>query len=75
VESRLTDLARVLGFVVGVAGAGATYYALLQYADAQSDAGAAHHNPLFNASWGLMAVLLGFAFTAAGSVVGPHRSG
>jgi len=73
VESRLTDLARIAGFVVGAAGIAVTYYALLQYSDAQADAGAARHNPLFNASWGLMTVLLGYALAAIGAVLGPRR--
>jgi len=73
VDNPVTDLARVLGFVAGVGGAAVTYYALLQYADVQAAAGAAQHNPLFNASWGLMCVLLGYALTAIGAVVGPRR--
>lgn len=71
---RFTDLARVLGFVVGSSGVGVTYYALLQYADAQADAGAAKHNPLYNGSWGLAAVLLGFILLAIGSVTGPRQA-
>jgi hypothetical protein len=73
VESRLADTARVLGFVVGAGGLLSTYYALLQYADAQADAGAARHNPLFNASWGLMTVLVGYLLLAVGAALGPRR--
>lgn len=70
---RFTDLSRILGFVVGFTGVGATYYALLQYGDAQADAGAVKHDPLYNGSWGLAAVLLGFILLAVGSVLGPRR--
>ncbi len=72
-EWRFTELMRIVGFVVGATGVGATYYALLQYSDAQADAGAAQHNPLFNGSWGLAAVLLGFALLALGAFLGPRR--
>jgi hypothetical protein len=71
--TRITDAMRVLGFLIGVAGIGCTYYALLQYFDAQADAGALEHNPLYNATWGLFAVMLGFLLTAVGSVMGPRR--
>ena len=75
VETPITGLMRILGFVAGAAGVGATYYALLQYTDVQAQAGAIRHNPLFNGSWGLLAALGGFGLTALGAGLGPRKDG
>jgi 4-hydroxybenzoate polyprenyltransferase len=71
VGSRLSAPARVLGFLCGFGGTVATFYALLQYFDAQADAGADRHSPLYNSSWGLYCAGIGFLVAGLGAARGP----
>jgi hypothetical protein len=70
--SRVSDAMRVGGFLIGLLGAAATYYALAQYRDAQVSAGAARHGVLFNATWGLWIAMVGYLLAGVGAAVGPR---
>jgi hypothetical protein len=70
VSTPVVDVLRVTAFLLGVAGAAATYYALAQHFDATGSA----HSVLHNSTWGLWAALLGFLLAAAGGALGPRRT-
>ncbi|HKC27529.1 MAG TPA: hypothetical protein VKB75_05920 [Jatrophihabitans sp.] len=63
-----TDLLRVVGFLVGMVGAGATYYALAQHFNATGS----KHSVFYNSTWGLWLTLAGFVFGAVGAALGPR---
>jgi hypothetical protein len=66
----VADPLRVAGFLVGLVGAAATYYAMAQHFNATGSS----HNVFHNSTWGLWAALLGFLLAATGAVLGPRRS-
>ena len=66
------DPLRVTGFLIGLLGVAATYFAIAQLHNAQVSAGAAAHSVFFNASWGMWATFAGFVATAAGAGLGPR---
>jgi hypothetical protein len=68
--SAAADPLRVAGFLVGLAGAAGTYYAMAQHFDATGSRASVFHN----STWGLWAAMLGFLLAAAGAVHGPRRS-
>ena len=70
VRTRLTDPLRVAGFLIGLIGAAATYYALAQHFNATGSA----HNVFYNSTWGVWAALVGFALGGVGAVLGPGRT-
>jgi hypothetical protein len=70
VVSPMTDGLRVGGFLLGMVGAGCTYYALAQHFNATSS----DHSVFYNSTWGLWAAFLGFFVGAAGAVIGPRTS-
>ncbi len=47
----MTDALRVTGFLLGVVGAAATYFAIAQLHDAQVAAGAQKHSVFYNSIW------------------------
>jgi hypothetical protein len=63
---------RVAGFLLGAAGAVATYYALAQLFYAQHAAGGSRHGVLHNASFGLWCCLAGFVVAGVGAALGPR---
>jgi hypothetical protein len=65
----ISDPLRVAGFVLGLLGAIATYYALHQHFRAT----ASHHGVFYNSTWGLWAAIGGFLLAAAGAVLGPRK--
>jgi hypothetical protein len=67
-----TGVLRVAGFLLGAAGAVATYYALAQLFYAQHAAGGSSHSVLHNASYGLWCCLAGFVVAAIGAALGPR---
>jgi hypothetical protein len=69
---RPSDALRVAGFLLGVVGVGATYFAVAQLHNAQVAAGAARHSVFFHATWGLWLTLAGFALGAIGAALGPR---
>jgi hypothetical protein len=65
----VADGLRVLGFLLGVIGAGSTYYALAQHFNATGSS-----SSIFNHStWGLWVVFVGFVLAAIGAGLGPRR--
>jgi hypothetical protein len=67
----IADGLRVVGFLLGVIGAGATYFAIAQLHNAQLSAGAEKHSVLFNSTWGIWAAFAGFLLAATGAGLGP----
>jgi hypothetical protein len=67
-----TNVLRLVGFLIGVAGVVGTYYALAQLFYAQRAAGGASHSVLENASYGVWCALAGFLLAALGAVLGPR---
>jgi hypothetical protein len=67
------DALRVAGFLVGLLGVGATYFAVAQLRNAQVSAGAARHSIFDNSTWGLWATFAGFALATVGAALGPWR--
>ena len=70
--SPLTDWLRFFGFLAGVAGTAATYYAVDQLFHAQRLAGGSG-SVWHNSTFGLWAALAGFLLAAAGAFLGPRR--
>jgi hypothetical protein len=70
IPSPLADPLRVLGFLIGLIGAGGTYYALAQHFNATGSTDGVLHN----SSWGLWSALGGFAAMGLGAALGPRRS-
>jgi NAD/NADP transhydrogenase beta subunit len=68
----MTDALRVTGFLLGLLGAAATYFAIAQLHDAQVAAGAQKHSVFYNSSWGLWAAVVGYLAAAAGAALGPR---
>jgi hypothetical protein len=68
----LTDALRVAGFLLGVLGAAATYFAIAQLHNAQVAAGAEKHSVFYNSSWGLWSAFTGYLAAAAGAALGPR---
>jgi hypothetical protein len=68
--TRISDVLRVVGFLIGLAGAASTYYALAQHFNAT----ASKHSVFYNSTWGLWLTLLGFLLGAAGAVLGPRSA-
>jgi uncharacterized membrane protein len=64
------DPCRVVGFLLGLVGAAATYFAIAQLHDAQVAAGAVKHNVFFNSTWGVWAAFVGFLLAALGAALG-----
>lgn len=64
-------LLRVGGFLLGVAGAVGTYYALAQLFYAERAAGASAHGVLHNTSYGLWCAAGGFLLAGIGAALGP----
>lgn len=64
------DPLRVAGFLIGLVGVAATYYALAQHSNATGGQGALH-----NATWGVWLTLGGFAMGAFGAASGSVRRG
>ena len=61
---------RLLGFLAGVLGAVATYYALAQHQNAVGSA----HSVFHNATWGVWAAIGGFLVAGLGAALGPRRA-
>jgi hypothetical protein len=61
---------RLLGFLAGVLGVVATYYALAQHQNAVGST----HGVFHRASWGLWATLVGFFAASVGAAAGPRRT-
>ena len=74
VNSPLRRVLRALGFLVGVAGAVLTVYALAQLFNAQRVAGGSDHGVLHNASTGVWTALAGYLIAAVGAVLGSADS-
>lgn len=72
VPSAGANALRLLGFLVGVAGVVATWYALAQLFSAQRAAGGGGHGVLHNASYGVWCALAGFLLAALGATIGPR---
>lgn len=70
VASPVRRLLRLLGFLVGVAGAVLTVYALAQLFNAQRVAGGSDHGVLHNASVGLWTAIAAYLMAALGAVLG-----
>jgi hypothetical protein len=70
---RPADVLRVVGFLVGLIGLAATYFAVAQLHNAQQAAGGSRHGPLFNSTWGLWLAFVGYLLAAVGSGLGPRR--
>jgi hypothetical protein len=70
VASPLRWALRALGFLVGVAGAVLTVYALAQLFNAQRVAGGSDHGVLHNASVGLWTAIAAYLVAAVGAVLG-----
>jgi hypothetical protein len=68
------DVLRVAGFLLGVVGVAATYFAIAQLHNAQVAAGAEEHSVFYNSTWGLWFALAGFLISAAGAALGPRRA-
>jgi len=68
----MTDALRVAGFLLGLLGASATYFAIAQLHDAQVAAGAQKHSVFYKSSWGLWAAVIGYLAAAAGAALGPR---
>lgn len=68
----MTDALRVAGFLLGLVGAAATYFAIAQLHDAQVAAGAHKHSVFYNSSWGLWGAFVGYLAAAAGAALGPR---
>jgi hypothetical protein len=60
---------RLLGFLAGILGAVATYYALAQHQNAVGSADSVFHN----ATWGVWAAIGGFLVAGIGAALGPRR--
>ncbi len=73
VPTPFTDPCRVAGFLLGVVGAAATYFAIAQLHNAQVAAGAVKHNVFYNSTWGMWAAFIGFVVAAIGAALGPSR--
>lgn len=69
--SPAADGLRVAGFLLGLLGVGATYFAIAQYRNAQVAAGAVKQGVFHNTSWGVWAAFGGFLLAAVGAVLGP----
>jgi hypothetical protein len=67
-----TDALRVAGFLLGLVGAAATYFAIAQLHNAQVAAGAERHSVFYNSSWGLWGAFTGYLIAAAGAAIGPR---
>lgn len=72
VISPITDWLRFLGFLAGVAGVAATYYAVAQLFHAQHLAGGSG-SVWHNSTVGLWAALAGFLLAGVGAFVGPRQ--
>jgi hypothetical protein len=72
VVSPISDWLRFLGFLAGVAGAAATYYAVDQLFHAQRLAGGSG-SVWHNSTFGLWAALAGFLLAAFGAYAGPRQ--
>jgi hypothetical protein len=68
----MTDALRVAGFLLGLLGAAATYFAIAQLHNAQVAAGAEKHSVFYNSSWGMWAAFTGYLAAAAGAALGPR---
>jgi hypothetical protein len=68
----MTDALRVAGFLLGLLGAAATYFAIAQLHNAQVAAGAEKHSVFYNSSWGMWAAFVGYLAAAAGAAIGPR---
>ena len=68
----MTDGLRVVGFLLGLIGAAATYFAIAQLHNAQVAAGAEKHSVFYNSSWGLWAAFIGYLAAATGAAIGPR---
>jgi hypothetical protein len=68
------DGLRVAGFLLGLVGVAATYFAIAQLHNAQVTAGAQKHSVFYNSTWGLWAAFAGYFVAAVGSGLGPRRS-
>jgi hypothetical protein len=64
-----TDVLRFAGFLIGLVGAGATYYALAQHFNATGS----EHSIFYNSTWGLWLTFAGFLLAAAGAALSPRR--
>lgn len=67
------DPLRVTGFVLGILGVAATYFAIAQLHNAQVAAGATEHSVFYNSTWGLWGAFAGFLLAAAGAGIGVRR--
>lgn len=63
------DALRVTGFLLGLLGAVATYYALAQHQNAIGSKNSVFHN----ASWGVVAAIAGYLLAGLGAVLGPRK--
>jgi hypothetical protein len=70
--SPLSDWLRFVGFLAGVAGVAATYYAVAQLFHAQHLAGGSG-SVWHNSTVGLWSALIGFLLAGIGAYLGPHR--
>jgi NAD/NADP transhydrogenase beta subunit len=68
----MTDALRIVGFLLGVLGVAATYFAIAQLHNAQVAAGAQQGSVFHNSSWGMWAVFIGYLAAAAGAAIGPR---
>jgi hypothetical protein len=68
------DALRVVGFLFGLIGVAATYFAVAQLHNAQVAAGATKHSVLYNSTWGLWAAFVGYFLAAIGAVIGVRRA-
>jgi hypothetical protein len=67
--TRAADGLRVAAFLVGLAGAVGTYYALRQHFNATGST----RNLFYHSTWGVWAALAGYLIAAIGAVLGPRR--
>jgi hypothetical protein len=71
---RYADGLRVAGFLLGLLGLAATYFAIAQLHNAQVSAGAAKHSVLYNSTWGLWVTFGGYLLAAIGAGLGPRAA-
>ena len=64
------DLLRLLGFLLGLLGAVATYYALAQHQNAIGST----RGVFYNATWGVWVAIGGFLIAGIGAVLGPRKA-
>jgi hypothetical protein len=69
----VADGLRVAGFLLGLVGVAATYFAIAQLHNAQVSAGASKHSVFYNSTWGLWTAFAGYVLAAFGSGLGTRR--